>query len=113
MPRDLEDERAQLTQSPDKFTDTASNEGAFSAFPGEFAIMPQDHTPNLHPYTRPLTISDTESSVVMDAVAFTNPEERASREKVGVLLFFSGHGALGRAHVVIHMAYLLRFADSV
>lgn len=95
MPRDLEDERVQLTQSPDKVSDTAGNEGVFSAFPREFVIMPEDQQhgrgPNLHPYTRPLTISDVDSSVAMDAAAFTNPEERASREKV-IILCLLAHG---------------------
>lgn len=99
MPRDLEDERVQLTQSPDKFSGSSSSsvssgsiadegEGMFSAFPREFVIIPEDQQqhhgrgPNLHPYTRPLTIADVESCVAVEDSAFTTPEERATREKV-------------------------------
>jgi hypothetical protein len=49
-------------------------------------IVPQDQQSkaptHLHPYTRPLTISDLESVVALENVAFSNPEERATREKV-------------------------------
>lgn len=79
-----------LTQSPDNFSDSASSEGVFSAFPREFVIIPDDQQlphrggagSNLHPYVRPLTISDVESVVAVENAAFTNPEERATREKV-------------------------------
>ncbi|PMD47302.1 polyamine acetyltransferase [Hyaloscypha variabilis F] len=55
----------------------------------QFIIIPEEHqlkassnlTLNLHPYTRPLTISDLESCVALEDAAFTNPEERATREK--------------------------------
>jgi hypothetical protein len=39
---------------------------------------------NLHPYTRPLTISDLESVVALENAAFPNPNDRATREKVSV-----------------------------
>jgi hypothetical protein len=54
----------------------------------QFIIIPEDQQRkapsnlNLHPYTRPLTISDLESCVALENAAFTNPEERATREKV-------------------------------
>jgi hypothetical protein len=92
MPRDLEEEKEkiQLTQSPDNLSETSSNEGVFSGFPREFVIIPEDQQlpqrgvggSNLHPYMRPLTISDVESAVAVENAAFTNPEERATREKV-------------------------------
>jgi hypothetical protein len=53
----------------------------------QFIIIPEEHQRkapnnlNLHPYTRPLTISDLESCVALENAAFTNPEERATREK--------------------------------
>jgi hypothetical protein len=56
----------------------------------QFIIIPEEHQRkapsnlNLHPYTRPLTISDLESCVVLENAAFTNPEERATREKASV-----------------------------
>jgi hypothetical protein len=97
MPRDLEDERVQLTQSPDKFSGSGSStgsdsiadegEGMFSTFPREFVIIPEDQQqhnrgPNMHPYTRPLTVSDVDSCVAVENSAFTTPEERATKEKV-------------------------------
>lgn len=54
----------------------------------QFIIIPEEHQRkapsnlNLHPYTRPLTISDLESCVALENAAFANPEERATREKV-------------------------------
>ncbi|KAE9363055.1 acyl-CoA N-acyltransferase [Stipitochalara longipes BDJ] len=55
----------------------------------QFIIIPEEHqlkassnlSLNLHPYTRPLTISDLESCVALEDAAFTRPEERATREK--------------------------------
>jgi hypothetical protein len=100
MPRDLEEEKekVQLTQSPDNLSDTSGNEGVFSAFPREFVIIHEDQLPqrgvggsNLHPYVRPLTISDVEAAVVVENVAFTNPEERATREKVCAYLLAWTH----------------------
>jgi hypothetical protein len=87
MPRDLEGEKVQLTHSPDMFSENTggSEEGGF---PREFVIIPEDQQnihrggPNLHPYTRPLTISDVEACVAVENSAFTNPQERATREKV-------------------------------
>jgi hypothetical protein len=56
----------------------------------QFIIIPEEHQRkapsnlNLHPYTRPLTISDLDSCVALETVAFTNPEERATREKASI-----------------------------
>lgn len=40
---------------------------------------------SLHPYTRPLTISDLDSCVALENAAFQNPAERCSPEKVSPL----------------------------
>lgn len=57
----------------------------------QFIIIPAEHQQrkaatdlNLHPYTRPLTISDLESCVALENAAFTNPDERATREKASL-----------------------------
>jgi hypothetical protein len=101
MPRDLEDEKTAsapivpLTESPGRVADSpeAKKSGSEDKPPTspspaqrEFVIIPQDQQykgpTNLHPYTRPLTISDLESVVALENAAFPNPEERASRDKV-------------------------------
>jgi hypothetical protein len=92
MPRDPEEEErppptVTLTQSPEIMSDTPNQEGRFSDYQRQFVIVPEDQQykgghPNLHPYVRPLTISDLESSVAMEEAAFSHPEERASRDKV-------------------------------
>lgn len=94
MPRNLEEDKSAgvpLTQSPDKVPHGPNHDGVFSAYPKEFVIVPEEQQqrgpPNLHPYTRPLTISDWESSVAIDAAAFINPEERASKEKVSLVIY--------------------------
>ncbi|KAF4631393.1 hypothetical protein G7Y89_g6738 [Cudoniella acicularis] len=55
----------------------------------QFVIVPPDQQfhsrsapSNLHPYIRPLTISDLESCIALENAAFTDPGERATREKV-------------------------------
>lgn len=61
-----------------------------------FVIIPEDQRiknfhmysnshRDLHPYTRPLTVSDLESVLALENIAFEDPNERASREKVGHL----------------------------
>ena len=94
MPRDLEPEKpVQLTASPDKVpsTDAPKTQDTSPPFKpqAEFIIIPQDQQysgpPNLHPYTRPLTISDLDSVVALENAAFSDPNERATREKVGSL----------------------------
>ncbi|CZT43780.1 probable polyamine acetyltransferase [Rhynchosporium secalis] len=98
MPRDLKTERStppiQLTESPNSVTTERSESPSpqeDAASPStdrqrqKFVIVPEDQQvkapANLHPYTRPLTISDLESCLALENAAFTNPEERASREK--------------------------------
>ena len=98
MPRDIEHDKptpvVPLTESSGKVPEHESpdppKEGSQdkpSTEPQkEFVIISQDHQykgpTNLHPYTRPLTISDLESVVALENAAFPNPEERATREKV-------------------------------
>ena len=98
MPRDLEAENAQaqassppvtLTESPNSVATERSDcpdEEESPTRQRQFVIIPQDlqnkATTNLHPYTRPLTISDLESVVALENSAFSNPEELATREKV-------------------------------
>ncbi|KAK0121379.1 hypothetical protein ONS96_011552 [Cadophora gregata f. sp. sojae] len=99
MPRDLEQERpappVPFTESPNSVTTERSDsplhqEEAAAASPStdrqrQFVIIPESQQvkapANLHPYTRPLTISDLDSCVALENTAFTNPEERATREK--------------------------------
>lgn len=102
MPRDLESEKPEpivtLTESPSHVVDIVNKpeeeESETDTYPREFVIIPQDsefrgqgnnkykRPTNLHPYTRPLTISDLESVVALENAAFSDPNERASREKV-------------------------------
>jgi hypothetical protein len=101
MPRDLEEERpappGPLMESPNSVTTERSESpnpqedlSPTSERTRQFIIIPQDQQRkaptnlNLHPYTRPLTISDLESCVALENAAFTNPQERATREKVRV-----------------------------
>lgn len=83
-----------LTESPNSVTTETSEspsqqeEGATSPSTDrqrQFVIVPESQQvkapTNLHPYTRPLTISDLDSCVALENAAFTNPEERATREK--------------------------------
>lgn len=92
MPRDLEDEKpappVPFTESPNSVgTERSEDDGDGSpTSQRQFVLIPEDKQvkppTNLHPYTRPLTISDLESCVALENAAFTNPEERATREKV-------------------------------
>lgn len=87
MPRDLglEEKSVPLMESPNSTEDTEHpEEGRFVILRGDQdqAGSEKSMTPfKLHPYTRPLTISDLESCVALEQAAF--PEnERCSREKV-------------------------------
>lgn len=100
MPRDLESNKpVPLTESPGKVpaspdpnkptgNDTSSPEPRDASPQREFIIIPQDQQhaspQHLHPYTRPLTISDLESVVALENAAFEDPNERATREKVSL-----------------------------
>lgn len=55
----------------------------------------QYKTNDLHPYTRPLTLVDAESCVVLENAAYSNPQDRASREKVIYQLSKCGELCLG------------------
>ncbi len=97
MPRDLEQEKpappVTLTESPNSVTTerTESPDQQEEAPPTpdrqrQFVIIPEHQQvkapTNLHPYTRPLTVSDLDSCIALENIAFTNPEERATKEKV-------------------------------
>jgi hypothetical protein len=83
---------APLTESPDsvrteRSESSSQHEESPTAEHRQFIIIPEEHHKappsnlNLHPYTRPLTISDLDSCVALENAAFTNPEERATSEK--------------------------------
>jgi hypothetical protein len=91
MPQDLEAEKPEpavtLTESPNNIVEAPKPEEDEIREPQrEFVIVPQDQQykgpSNLHPYTRPLTISDLESVVALENAAFPDPRDRATREKV-------------------------------
>ena len=96
MPRDLEAEKPSpppvtLTESPNSVGTERSDsphdaEESPTSNRGRFVITPEDQKnpapTTLHPYTRPLTISDLDSVVALENASFPNPEERASKEKV-------------------------------
>jgi len=95
MPRDLEQERKKDKSPPITLTESPNRMASGSPIspttePRNFVIIPPDQQvqsgapTNLHPYTRPLTISDLESCVALENAAFSDPNERASREKVRV-----------------------------
>lgn len=69
----------------------------------EFVIAPEDQQSvkhaKLHPYTRPLTIYDLESVCALENAAFTDPADRASREKVTLLLFKTPQLSITSSHV--------------
>lgn len=98
MPRDLnlKDDNAAdpitLTESPNSVTTerspspTSSEQSSPTAErQRQFVIVPeaqQVKATNLHPYTRPLTISDLDACVALENAAFPNPNDRATPEKV-------------------------------
>lgn len=105
MPRDLQHERTasptQITESPKSDATEKSDspdstrwseEEASNDRQKNFVIVPEDQqnkaTGRLHPYTRPLTVSDVDSCLALENSAFKNPEERATREKVRTSLCF-------------------------
>ncbi|TVY35229.1 Polyamine N-acetyltransferase [Lachnellula subtilissima] len=114
MPQDLEPEREKdnksppitLTESPNRMASGSPisptvNEPVLPTPGRNFTIIPLDQQvhvgapTNLHPYTRPLTISDLESCVALENAAFTNPDERATREKFAYRLSKCGELCLG------------------
>lgn len=99
MPRDLDHEKPLpviplITESPNRMPDSPVELSTDSPAPvpgsKAFVVVPKSkqYTPtNLHPYTRPLTVSDIEAVVALENAAFPDPNERASREKVRPFLF--------------------------
>lgn len=97
MPRALDSSESSappitLTESPNSVT-TERSESPGSPFQptssspqNQFVIVPEAQqvktTTNLHPYTRPLTVSDVDSCAALENAAFTDPSERATPEKV-------------------------------
>lgn len=89
------DERPGLTESPEQSGNGDSSEDNST----KFVLVPktqgqQEDTigsarslRSLHPYTRPLTVSDLDSCVALENAAFENPAERCSPEKVSPLTF--------------------------
>ena len=93
MPRDLEGEKPlpvvpMITESPNRMPDSPielSNDSPATPGSRGFVVVPktQQYKPtNLHPYTRPLTVSDIDAVVALENSAFPDPNERATREKV-------------------------------
>ncbi|KAG0649432.1 Arylalkylamine N-acetyltransferase [Hyphodiscus hymeniophilus] len=93
MPRDLDPEKSApvaLTESPGKVPSSPDpskpkDKDSSPQPQKEFIIIPHDQQysdpTNLHPYTRPLTISDLDSVVALENASFEDPSERATREK--------------------------------
>jgi len=93
MPRDLEGEKTLpavplITASPNRMPDSpVERPNESPAIPGSkgFVVVPKSQQykrANLHPYTRPLTVSDIDAVVALENAAFPDPNERATREKV-------------------------------
>lgn len=92
MARDDQDgDKVPLTESPNRLTETPNKPAEpapieATEYQKDFTVVPKDQQyagpTNLHPYTRPLTISDLESVIALENAAFTDPNERATREKV-------------------------------
>jgi len=105
MPRDLEAEKpapaVTLSESPSNVSDVPNKaeDEPPKEHQREFVIIPQDQQykgpTNLHPYTRPLTISDLDSVLALENAAFPDPSERATREKLIYRLTKSGELCLG------------------
>ena len=84
---------APLTESPDsvrteRSESSSQQEESPTAERRQFIIIPEEHQRkappsnlNLHPYTRPLTISDLDSCLALENAACSNPDKRAT-EKV-------------------------------
>lgn len=75
--------------TPRQFDDQQEPQRGFVIIPEDqrsknFHMYSNSHR-DLNPYTRPLTVSDLESVLALENVAFEDPNERASREKVGHL----------------------------
>lgn len=128
MPRDLENEGAAppitLTESPNSVTTERSESPASEqSSPSterqqqqqqQFVIVPEAQqamikTTNLHPYTRPLTLSDLESCVALENAAFTDPRDRATPEKVSQSIRPSVLEESEEAFHLTHLTHLIHF----
>lgn len=100
MPRDfsLPTKPLQLTESPgddgegsqgDSHNSQTQSGGELTIRAGSSDSRKSTDTINLHPVTRLLTISDIDSCVALEDLAFTNPDERCSREKASTLSYAS------------------------
>ncbi|RFU28270.1 hypothetical protein B7463_g8065, partial [Scytalidium lignicola] len=88
-----------LETSPDNIKDEepqqqASSGEVDSSQPNFIIIQPRAPT-RLHPYTRQLTLSDLDSVVALENAAFTDPKQRATREKFEYRLTKCGELCLG------------------
>ncbi|KAH6663494.1 polyamine acetyltransferase [Halenospora varia] len=115
MPRDLSEEKSPtppptFTESPNRMSSGPSSpDPKVSPEPQrQFVIVPPDQQfqsrsapNNLHPYIRPLTINDLESCVALENAAFTDPNERATREKFIYRLTKCGELCLGIFSTVV------------
>ncbi|KAA8573947.1 hypothetical protein MFRU_001g01960 [Monilinia fructicola] len=85
--------------TPRQYDDQQELQKGFVIIPQDQQIKNLDMYPNshrdIHPYTRPLTISDLESVLTLENTAFTDPNERASREKLRYRLTRCGELCLG------------------
>ncbi|APA06177.1 hypothetical protein sscle_01g009470 [Sclerotinia sclerotiorum 1980 UF-70] len=85
--------------TPRQFEDQQEAQRSFVLIPEhqqikDFEMYSNSHR-DIHPYTRPLTISDLESVLTLENTAFTDPNERASREKLRYRLTRCGELCLG------------------
>lgn len=110
MPRDLNlkddtGEQITMTESPNSVmterspSPTSSEQSSPTAErQRQFVIVPEGQqvkATNLHPYTRPLTISDLDACVALENAAFIDPNERATPEKFRYRLSKCGELCLG------------------
>ncbi|QSZ33886.1 hypothetical protein DSL72_005460 [Monilinia vaccinii-corymbosi] len=85
--------------TPQQYDDQQEPQRSFVIIPQDqqiqdFPMYSNSHR-DIHPYTRPLTISDLESVLTLENTAFTDPNERASREKLRYRLTRCGELCLG------------------
>jgi len=99
MPRDPEQEERPaplLTESPNSVDQQPSMEMEQRR---DFVMIPKSQQSkgpsNLHPYMRPLTISDLDSCVALENAAFPVEQERCTREKFIYRLSRCGELSLG------------------
>jgi len=86
-----------LSESPNRISGPSSPEPsrAFTIVPPDQVYAFSRGSGRLHPYVRPLTVSDLESCCALENAAFVNEEERASWEKFQYRLTKCGELCLG------------------